>query len=378
MSATTRAATTRAATTRSERRDLVAVLANASTGGQAREWRRQVQWQMRRLMWPVAIVTGFLALWSALAPLAGAIVAPAQLRVEFKRKTVQHQEGGIVRELLVRDGQTVRAGDPLLVVGDAGREADLNLLRDQWLAVRARAERAEAEQRFAAGFDPTDALRRDGVTSEHVARERALFRARRQSLDEQSALLQAQARHAQAQTDALGTQADSIVTSAKLSDEELAINERLLAQGFVSRTRLLSLQRAANDYRSQLGEARGEQAAARQRIGELQSRIAQLRFTYQTQAADEAKEAATRAREFDERLRASADRVERQVVRAPVDGAVMSLRIAAVGDVVAPREPLLEVVPSREKLIVDARIEPQDIEHVRTGGAVEVSCCPQR
>ncbi|HJW12266.1 MAG TPA: HlyD family type I secretion periplasmic adaptor subunit [Albitalea sp.] len=348
---------------------LAEVLMHASPdSGQRREWQRQV----RSLLLPVAVAAGLLAAWTAAAPLAGAVVAPAQLKVEYKRKTVQHQEGGIVREILVHDGQQVRAGDPLLVVGDLRQEAELKLLQDQWRAARARVARAEAESRLAARFDAPDELQRDSAAADHIARERAVFASRRAALDEQGALLQAQVLQAQAQAAALESQIDATKVSGKLSEEELAMNEDLARQGFVNRTRLIGLQRIAADYKSRLGEVGGELAAARQRVAELRARGAQLRLSYQTQATDELKDAASRVRELEERLRPSQDQVERQVVRAPVDGDVMSLHVAGPGAVIAPREPLLDVVPRHEKLVVDARIEPQDIEHVHVGGAAEV------
>jgi hypothetical protein len=130
------------------------------------------------------------------------------------------------------------------------------------------------------------------------------------------------------------------------------------------------LQRVAADYKSRLGEVGSELALARQRSAELRSRIAQLRLTYQTQATDELKDAAGRVRELEERLRPSKDQVERQIVRAPVDGEVMSLRVSARGAVIAPREPLLDVVPQREKLVVDARIEPRT--SIMCGSAVRL------
>ena len=337
-------------------------------GARTQEWRRQ----SRDLLLPVLVAAALLAVWTTTAPLAGAVVAPAQLRVEYKRKTVQHQEGGIVREILVRDGQAVHAGDALLVVGDMRQEADLNLLQDQRRAALARAARADAESRLALHFVPPEPLQREPAASEHLARESAVFAARRKALDEQTSLLEAQVQQAQAQTTAVEAQIAAIGVSDTLSEEELAINEKLASQGFVSRARLIGLQRTATDYKSRIGEARGELAVARQHIAELRSRMAQLRFTYQTQATDELKDAAARIRELDERLRPSQDQVERQVVRAPVDGDVMSMRVASAGAVIGPRDPLLDIVPRREKLVVDARIEPQDIEHVHVGGAAEV------
>ncbi|WP_280153799.1 HlyD family type I secretion periplasmic adaptor subunit [Piscinibacter sp. XHJ-5] len=347
---------------------LADLLAQAAPGDdRRREWRADV----RRLALPMAVAAALLAAWSATAPLAGAVIAPAQVKVELKRKTVQHQEGGIVREILVRDGQTVRAGDPLLVVGDLRTEADWRLLQDQHRAARARLARAEAESRLATRFEAPQDLS-DEAAAGHVARERSVFAAHRQALDEQSALVQGQVQQAHAQAAALESQIAATGVSGKLSDEELAINESLASQGFVHRTRLIGLQRTSADYQSRLGEQRGELAAARQRIAELRARVAQLRIAYQTQATDEAKEAADRVREIEERLRPSKDQLERQVVRAPVDGEVMSLRVAGPGAAIAPREALLDVVPRHEKLVVEGRVEPHAIEHVHVGGTAEV------
>jgi HlyD family type I secretion membrane fusion protein len=334
--------------------------------------RAELRRQILKTLLPLIAVAAVVGVWSALAPLSGAVVAPAQVKVELNRKTVQHQEGGIVREILVRNGQSVRAGDPLVVVGDVRSDAELSLLQNQWHSERIRIARATAEGALAAQFDLPADIAGTAQAAEHLARERALFAARRRTLDEHVASLQAQMREAHAQAEALETQIAATQTGAQLSAEELAINDKLAQQGFVQRTRLLSLQRAESDYRARIGEYRSEAAIARQRIGELQARIAQARNQYQQQAADELKEASTRLREIEERLRPSRDQVERQFVRSPVDGEVMALRVSAVGEVIGPRDPLLDVVPAREKLVVEARIRPQDIDYVRKDASAEV------
>jgi HlyD family type I secretion membrane fusion protein len=208
--------------------------------------------------------------------------------------------------------------------------------------------------------------------AETLAREQALFAARRRTLDEQVASLRAQIGDAQAQVQALGSQVAATEASGKLATDELEINEKLVAQGFIQRTRLLALQRDASDYRSKIGEHRSDLALARQRIGDLQLRIAQARNQYQAQAADELRESAARLRELDERLRPTLDTAERQVLRAPVDGEVMNLKVSARGQAIGPREPVLDVVPDREALIVEARIRPQDIDQVQRGSRAEV------
>ena len=175
---------------------------------------------------PLALVATLASLWLALAPLSGAVVAPAQLKVELNRKTVQHQEGGIVREILVRDGQKVRAGEPLVVVGDLRSNAEFSMLQDRLQAELVRKARAAAEAALEPRFVPPH------NAGEHTAREQALFVARRRTLDEQVASLQAQIRDGHAQASALEGQIAANEASARLSVEEIEINDKLARQGF--------------------------------------------------------------------------------------------------------------------------------------------------
>jgi multidrug efflux pump subunit AcrA (membrane-fusion protein) len=143
------------------------------------------------------------------------------VKVELNRKTVQHQEGGIVREILVRNGQSVRAGDPLVVVGDVRSDAELSLLQNQWHSERVRIARATAEGALAARFGLPADVAGTPQAAEYLARERALFAARRRTLEEHVASLQTQMREAHAQAEALETQIAATQTGAQLSAEEL-------------------------------------------------------------------------------------------------------------------------------------------------------------
>ena len=334
--------------------------------------RLELRRHSRRMLIPLAAVMTLVTLWIGTAPLSGAVVAPGQIKVELNRKTVQHQEGGIVRQILVRDGQKVRAGEPLIVIGDVRSDSELSLLQDQFRAAHVRSARAAAEAALQKELVLPKELASIPQAASHIARERALFTARRRTLDEQISSLQSQIREAHSQAEALGSQIESTETSARLSTEELQINQKAAGQGIIPRARLLQLQRAEADYRGRIGETRSDLATARQRIGELQAKIAQSRNQYQQAATDELRESAARIRELEERLRPSLDQVERQLVRSPVDGEVMAMRVSAVGEVVGPREPILDVVPSREKLVVEARIRPQDIDHVYAHSPAQV------
>ena len=322
--------------------------------------------------WPLALGALLFGAWAALAPIDGAVVAPAAVKVELNRKTVAHAEGGIVREILVREGQQVAAGAALLVVADLRTDASLQVLQDQRRATWLRAVRAEAETRLAPQFEVPAELLADPAAAGHIARERAAFAMHRRLLADQVAQLQRQREQLQAQARALQAQLQSTGQSAALSEEELAMNRRLAEQGFVHRARLIALQRVSADYTARRAEHLANLEALRQRDGEISARLAELRLQAQAQATDEWREASAQLREIEQRLRPSRDQAERQTVRAPAPGKVMAVRVAAPGAVVAPREPLLEIVPSQEKLVLEARIAPQDIEHVRHGGAAEV------
>jgi HlyD family type I secretion membrane fusion protein len=325
----------------------------------------------RAVLAPLVVAAVLVGAWAAIAPVSGAVIAQARIKVELERKTVQHREGGIVREIKVRNGQRVRAGDVLVVVDDVRSDAELDLLEDQLLAERVRHARVSAESTLARQFD--DKLLAAGLrASDHLARERAQFDARRRTLDEQLQALQLQMGAARAQAVALDSQIESVREAGRLAAEELALNEKLLAQGYVARARLLPLQRADADYRSRLGESRGELALARQRSAELQARMADARNRYQQQATEELKQSSARLRELEERLRPSKDQVERQSIRSPVDGVVMVLRVSAPGEVLAAGAAIADVVPSNEMLVVEARIRPQDINHLYADAPAQV------
>lgn len=333
----------------------------------------------RRIVWmPLAIVAALIAAWASMAPISGAVIAAARIKVELERKTVQHREGGIVREIKVRNGQKVRAGDVLVVVDDVRSDAELSLLEDQQLGERVRNLRATAETTLARDFSVDKLLPSGGSASagsrmaEHVARERAQFAARRRTLDEQLDALQLQMSAARAQSAALDGQIESLRESGRLATEELRLNEKLVADGYIAKARLLPLQRADAEARSRLGEVRGELALARQRYAELQARMADARNRYQQAATEELKLSSARLQELEQRLRPSKDQVDRQAIRSPVDGVVMALRVSAAGEVLAAGAPILDVVPSNEMLVVEARIRPQDISHVHADAQAKV------
>lgn len=318
---------------------------------------------------------GLLAAWAALATLSGAIIAPGFVKVDLNRKVVQHQEGGLVRAIRVRDGDHVRQGQPLVVLDDVRVDASLELLTLQRDAERAKAARLTAEAAYAPRVAfPADLARRENELKivEILERERALFRSRREAVDSQAAALRKQAREVDDEAAALNQQLAAEARAIELQKEELKANEDLLRQNYVQKTRVLTLQRAVAEYEARYGEHRAELAKAKQHASELELRILSAQNAYKQTATDELKESTAKMFDLEERLRPSRDASDRQTVLAPIGGEVVGLRVFTPGAVVGPRDVLMEIVPEDKVLIVEARIRPEDINSVRAGSPADV------
>jgi len=275
----------------------------------------------------------------------------------------------------VRDGERVKQGQELVTLDDVRVDSALDLQRTQLDAERAKAARLEAERAFAAKpVFPADLVKRgnEPKMAEQLARESVLFRARRDALDTQIVLLRKQIDETGAEVVALNEQLAAEERALKLQKEELTANEGLLAQGYVQKTRIMTLQRATAEYEARHGERRAELAKSRQRTAELELRILSMRNAYVQAAADELKDTSARIFDLEERIRPSKDASERQRILSPIDGEVVGLRVFSQGAVVGPREVLMEIVPDDKRLIVEARIRPEDINHVRAGSQADV------
>ena len=323
----------------------------------------------------IAAGAGGLAAWAVQAPLSGAVIAQGFVKVDMNRKVVQHQEGGIVKELLVRDGDRVRQGQVLLVIDDVRVDATVDLLRTQLDGELAKAARLEAERALLARIVPASELEpraKEPKVAEIVQREESLFRARREALDSQIAVLRRQIRQTEVEARALADQIAAEERALKLQKDELAANEELVRQGFVQKTRVMGLQRGVAEYEARWGEHRAELAKTQQRSSELELRILAQRNGYVQSATDELKETTARIFDLEQRLRPSRDQALRQRVVAPIAGEVVGLRAFSPGAVAGPREVLMEIVPEEKTLVVEARIRPEDINYVRAGSKADV------
>lgn len=313
--------------------------------------------------------------WVWIAPLSGAVMGPGLVKVDMNRKTVQHQEGGIVGEILVRDGSKVAAGQTLVVLKDVRVDAGNEAVRTQLDAEVTKAARLSAEQTGASEttFPPELTTRgTDPRVAELLRHENSVFRVRREALANQIALIRNQAGEARDEIKARGAQMRADDQAIKFQRDELAANQSLAEQGFVSKTRLLALQREAAQYESRRAEAGAELARAQQKVSDLELRAETLRSNFKQEASNELRQTTVTIFELRERLRPAQDAEQRQRITAPISGEVVDLKVTSVGAVIAPRDAILDIVPENPDLLVEARVRPEDISFVRLDAPADV------
>jgi len=313
--------------------------------------------------------------WSALAPVSGAVVAAGSVKVDMYRRTVQHQEGGIVGEILVRDGSKVKAGDPLIILKDVKVDASTEMVLTQLDGELAKTARLQAEQAWAKSIVfPDELIKRanDPRIAEILRRETQLFNTRREAYESQLALIRSQIRDTEHEITARQAQIKADRDAVKYSRSELESNRKLQKEGFISQTRILGLERATADVEARLGEHQADIASARARASDLKLKAENLRATMMQDAANELRNSTGQALDLRERLRPLQDAGERQRIVAPIGGEVVGLKFTSVGAVIGPRDPILDIVPENIELIVEARVRPEDINYVSVGAEADV------
>lgn len=314
--------------------------------------------------------------WAALVPLSGAALAPAYVAPEGFRKTVQHLEGGIVAEIRVREGSQVEAGEVVAILDDTRARSDFNAARSQLVSMLARSARLDAEESGAAtppfAADLLAAGESDGDVRALIDAERQNLTARRQALADQVAMRDGKVAQARADLASYEGSLKSIDRQLELIDEEIATVEDLLRKGLDRKPRLLALQRARADLDGQRNAAVNNAAGTRELIGATQAERAALISGRAEEVATGLAEALAAATRLRAEVQAASDRLDRTRIRAPVAGEVVDLKLRTVGGVVNPGEPLMDLVPRDQPLVIEARVSPRDIDVVHPGLKADV------
>lgn len=322
----------------------------------------------------IALFFGGFAAWSALAPLSEAAVAPGMIKVEGMRRTIQHLEGGVVREILVRDGDRVRAGQVLMRLDDIRAAADLEALRSQHWSLLAQDARLAAEIEEAPAIVFPAALSGNGEARARDAMDgqRAVFEARRAALASQVAVQEARIGQQEAIIAGATGQIRAQRRQLALIRQEEELTRTLVQQGLQRLPTLLALQRSAAALEGQGDDLAAQAGRARQAIAEAHGGIAALLGQRREEAATEQRDIRTRIAEVEERLRAARDVERRREILAPEDGTILDLRLVTIGAVVRSGDPVMDLVPARDRLVAEVNLQPFDIDVVHPGLIAEI------
>jgi HlyD family secretion protein len=315
-------------------------------------------------------LVGGLGGWATLTELSGAVVAAGAVVVDSHVKKVQHPTGGVVGEILARDGSRVRAGDVVVRLDETVAKANLAMVSKSLDELAARQARLAAERdgRDVVVFAP--ALQQRQIEPELVsllAGELRLFDSRRIARDGQKAQLAERMAQLREQIDGLTQQAAAKADEIRLIQDELAGVEQLWRKNLVPITRVTSLKREETRLKGERGQLISEVAQARGRISETALQVLQIDQDLRSEVAKELREVQARVAELVERQVAALDQLKRIDIRAPQDGVVHQLMVHTVGGVINAGEPLMLVMPESDDLSIEVKVAPQDIDQLQPG-----------
>jgi HlyD family secretion protein len=328
------------------------------------------------------LVCGFvigLGTWSTYAPLESAAIAAGTVESESSRKTIQHLEGGIIREILVADGDVVRSGQTIISLEDTKARAETQSLRGQLWEATAREARLRAEQHgegqvsFPAELEMAKA---SPSVAAVLTGQRGIFETRRQVFQSQAAVNREKRSQVEKEIEGLRAQESAASRRIEIVREEAATVATLVSKGLERRPRLLNLEREIADIEGRRGEIVAHISRAGQVISESEAVLLKLEHDRQSEIAQSLREVQNQIFQIRERLQAADDQLSRTAVKAPEDGVVTDLRIHTPGGVIGAGAPLMDLVPRQDRLIVIARVRPEDIDVVRPGLSADVNLLP--
>ncbi len=317
---------------------------------------------------------GSFAAWSAFAPLSEAAIAPGVIKSEGNRRAVQHLEGGIIREILARDGDEVRRGQVLMRLDDIQADTSVESLRGSRWALGAQDARLAAEMAGASAvafpanlLESDDARAREAMTGQQI-----LFASRIATLNSQRQVLEARLVQHEATITSARAQVGSQRRQLDLLRREEADVGVLVRQGLERMPRLLGLQRQVASTEGNLLDLVGQIDRAQSQIVETQRELQRVRDQRLQEVSTEAREVRSKLMEVDERLRAAQDVATRREILSPADGTVLGSKFFNPGAVVRAGDTVMEIVPSRDRLIAEVHVSPSDIDVVYVGLQAEV------
>lgn len=325
----------------------------------------------RRALWTLGLGFGGFLLWAALAPLDEGVPTAGMVTLDTKRKAVQHLSGGIVKEVLVREGEQVQEGQVLMRLDEDVTRANYQSIRQRYLGLSAMQSRLRAEQSGAARieFDP-DVLRSaaaDPYVALQLNNQKQLFETRRSGLQSDLQALQEAIEGVKAQREAGQNMLSQRQQQLTLLKEELTNIRELVADGYAPRNRQLELERMQADSQASIADLKGNVTRAERSIAELTQRIQSRKAEYRKEVESQLAEVAREVQADADKYTAEKANLQRIEIRSPAAGQVVGLTIQTVGAVVQPGQKLMDIVPDEQSLLLETQVSPHLIDKVHAG-----------
>jgi HlyD family secretion protein len=308
--------------------------------------------------------------WAATTQLAGALIAPGSVVVDSNVKKVQHPTGGVVGEVRVRDGDRVKAGDIVVRLDETVTRANLAIVTKGLDELSARKARLVAERDGADNITfPADLLKRQSEpdTAAAIASERKLFELRRNARNGQRAQLRQRVQQLSEEIAGLTAQQAAKSREITLIERELVGVRDLFQRNLVQINRLTQLERESTRIEGERGQIIASIAQAKGKIAELELQILQIDQDLSSEVAKEMRDVDGKLGEFVERKVTAEDQLKRIDIRAPQEGTVFQSNVHTVGGVITPADTIMLIVPDADKLTVEAKVNPQDIDQLQIG-----------
>lgn len=321
------------------------------------------------------VSVGGFGVWAATARLDSAVIAPGKVAVESNSKEIQHLQGGIVEQILVRDAQLVKEGDLLVVLDPTQAKANTDLTRVQYFQALAHEARLIAERDGLdeiAFPDLIDRNRSDPAIQTMMTDQERQFRERRESVENRIDIFEAQIAQQEELIAGTREQMESLDAQITSYDAEIEAVRPAAEKGFYAKNRLAALERERTRIFGQKAEARTSIARTQQSIGEAKIEILQLQQEFVENVVETLREARLTLADARERHNIASDVYNRVEIRAPQEGIVQNMQVHTLGGVVQAGETIMEIVPVNDDLIINARISPLDVDSVHTGMEAEV------
>lgn len=321
----------------------------------------------------IAIVVAFFVIgggWAATAPLSGAAIAPGTVSPEGSHRVVQHLEGGIVRALLVEEGDVVSAGQTLVELEDVGAQAEVGALQSRLRVLAATEARLQAERAEAESIEfshPALAAADDPDIAAIIGQQLHQFETRRANDETRIGVLNQQIAQLEQQIEGAKRQLAGVKRQRELIAEELVSVRELFRKGYERKPRMLELQRTEAGLLGSEGELMARIARGEEEIGEARLEIINTKIRRREEVDRELAEVQSDRLELEQQITESLDRLQRTTITAPVDGIVLHLQAKTLGGVIKPGDAIMDLVPTTEDLIIDAQVSPRDIDAVHAG-----------